>query len=306
MRKNTTASTQTLALLAVLGGNAIFGFSFLFSKLALGIVEPCVLVAVRFTVAFAVLNLIVLFGKILKKEKFSFSLKGKPKKEILLLALCQPIIYFAGESYGIKLTSSSFAGVIIALIPIVGIVADALIMHAKITKYQIACAIFSVVGVALTTYGAKDFKSSVLGLLLLLVAIISGAFFYVFSKGASEHYNPLERTYVMFGLGSITYIIAALIQSFGHYRETLHAIMAPQFWLAIAYLAVLSSVVAFLLLNFGANHISISNSTLMANITTVISVIAGVIVLKESFTLPQIVGAIIILISVTIGELAKD
>lgn len=302
-------NVERLALLAVIGGNVIFGFSFLFSKIALDIVAPTVLVAVRFTVAFIVLNIIVLVGKIIEKVKgkapFAFSLKGKPKKEILLLALCQPIIYFAGESYGIKLTSSSFAGIIIALIPIAGIVADALIMKARIGKAQVACALLSVVGVALTTIGAKNMESSTLGLLLLIVAVVSGSLFYVFSKGAGRHYNPLERTYVMFGLGSLVYIVVAAVQSYGKYEETLQGLSVPSFWIAIAYLAVVSSVVAFLLLNFGSSHISVSKATLMANSTTVISIAAGVVVLSESFTWPQLIGAVIILSSVTIGELAK-
>ncbi len=298
---------ETIALLAVIGGNVIFGFSFLFSKMALDLVPPTVLVAVRFTVAFIVLNIIVLFGKIIGKIKgkapFEFSLRGKPKKDIIMLAICQPIIYFAGESYGIKMTSSSFAGIIIALIPIAGIVADALIMKAKIGKIQVVCALLSVVGVALTTLGAKNMESSGLGVILLFVAVVSGSFFYVFSNVAGKHYNPLERTYVMFGLGSITYIVVAVIQTYGSYADTLKGIATPSFWISIAYLAVVSSVVAFLLLNFGSNFISISKATLMANSTTVISIVAGVVVLGESFTWPQIVGAVIILASVTVGEL---
>lgn len=297
---------EVLGTLAVLGGNVIFGFSFLFSKVALGIVEPSVLVAVRFTVAFAVLNLIVLIGKTIGKEKFSFSLKGKPKKQILMLALCQPVVYFIAESYGIKLTSSSFAGIIIALIPIVGIVADAVLMHSKIQGRQILCAVMSVVGVGLTTVGAKDLDSSVIGLALLLVAVVAGSLFYVFSKSSGVYYNPLERTYVMFAVGSAVYIITALVQSAGAYTQAFAGLLNPTFWVCIAYLAIVSSVCAFLLLNFGSNHVSVSKATLMANSTTVISIIAGVVVLGESFGLMQIIGAIVIIVSVTIGDIVKE
>ncbi len=291
---------ETAALLAVIGGNVIFGFSFLFSKVALDIVAPTVLIAVRFSVAFLVLNIIVLVQKILKKG--SFSLKGKPKKQVLLLALCQPVIYFIAESYGIKLTSSSFAGIIIAMIPIAGIVLDAIIMRSQITKKQIVCALLSVGGVVLTTIGAKNMDSSTLGLIMLLIAVVAGSMFYVFSKGAGSFYNPLERTYVMFGVGSAVYVIAAAVQSYGHYDEVINSLKTPSFWLCIAYLAVCSSVVAFLLLNFGSNHVSVSKATLMANSTTVISIIAGVVVLKESFSISQVLGAVIIIASVTLGE----
>lgn len=298
--KNVSDKKEAAAMLAVIGGNVIFGFSFLFSKVALDIVAPTVLIAVRFSVAFLVLNIIVLLQKILKKG--SFLLKGKPKKQVLLLALCQPVIYFIAESYGIKLTSSSFAGIIIAMIPIVGIVLDAIIMRSKILKRQIICALLSVGGVVLTTIGAQNMDSSALGLFMLLIAVVAGSMFYVFSKGAGSFYSPLERTYVMFGVGSAVYVVAAAIQSFGHYGEVFDSLKTPTFWICIAYLAVCSSVFAFLLLNFGSNHVSVSKATLMANSTTVISIVAGVLVLKESFSISQVLGAIIIIVSVTLGE----
>ncbi len=306
MNDSINKKRDTLALLAVIGGNVIFGFSFLFSKVALDIVEPIVLIAVRFTVAFAVLNIVVYFGKIIGKENFSFYLKGKPKKQVLLLALCQPVIYFIAESYGIKLTSSSFAGIIIAMIPIVGIVSDAVIMHSKISIKQVVCAILSVVGVIITTIGAGSLKTSVIGIVMLFVAVIAGALFYVFSKNASKHYNPLERTYVMFGVGSVVYAVIAIIQSAGNFKGLAESLAVPSFWGCIAYLSVCSSVVAFMLLNFGSNYVSVSKATLMANSTTVISILAGVLILKEAFSWAQIIGAIIITVSVTLAIETKE
>lgn len=109
------------ALGAVITGNAVFGFSFLFSKLALAVASPAVLIAVRFTVAFLVLNAVVFIGKSIRRRDgrplVAFSLRGKPLKNVLLLALFQPVIYFIAENYGIVYTSSSFAGILIAIIP---------------------------------------------------------------------------------------------------------------------------------------------------------------------------------------------
>ena len=72
-------TTKTKAMIAVILGNAIFGLSFLFSKVILDMTVPSVLLAFRFTLAFIVLNLIVILGK----GKIEFSLKGKPLKNIL-------------------------------------------------------------------------------------------------------------------------------------------------------------------------------------------------------------------------------
>ena len=295
---------KTLGMIAVVIGDTIFGFSFLFSKVALSMVSPSVMIEIRFLTAFIVLNLIVLVNKLLKdKALFEFSLKGKPIKPILLLALCQPCLYFIAESYGIKFTSSSFAGIIISLIPITGILTDVVFLKTKVLKKQIVCAILSVFGVVLTTIGASNINSSVLGLLFLIVAVLAGSFFYVLSKNAGEFYNPLERTYVMFMVGTIAYMVPAIFETVKAPNEVLNAVSTPIFWGCILYLAVISSVVAFMLLNFASNHVSVTSATLLANLTTVISIFAGVIFLKESFTLVQIIGAVIILLSVTYGSL---
>ncbi|MDO4870197.1 MAG: EamA family transporter [Bacillota bacterium] len=300
-------SSHAKAILAVITGNTIFGFSFIFSKMALQITLPSVLIAVRFVMAFIALNLIVVFGRMIKvsdgeggsRPLVRFSLKGKPLKYVILLALFQPILYFLCESYGIVYTSSAFAGTIIAIIPIGGIIFDVLIMHSKVRMRQIVCAVMSAVGVAITTVGAEGMKSSFLGLLILLGAVAAGSLFYVFSKKSGDDYNPLEQTYVMFALGSLVYTVFALIQCHGQYQELIIAALGePKFIIAVLYLSVVSSVTAFIFLNYGTVRVTVSEASIFANLTTVISIIAGVVFLHEIFTPFQIVGAVIIIISV--------
>lgn len=298
-------SQKTKGMLTVLCGNAIFGFSFLFSKIAMQITIPAVMIATRFTMAFVVLNAIVLVGSRIKKADgtalVEFSLKGKPFKYVLVLALFQPVIYFFAESYGIVYTSSAFAGAIIAVIPIAGIVFDVVLMHSKVTRKQIICAVGSVVGVALTSIGG-EMTVSIKGLVCLLIAVVAGALFYALAKFAAPYFNALERTYVMFGIGSVAYIVFALIQARGSYGTLIGAAFAnPLFWASILYLSVVSSVIAFLCLNYGTERISVSQASLFANLTTVISIAAGVVILHEAFTIQQLIGAIVILVCVFIS-----
>ena len=300
-------NSHAKAISAVIVGNTIFGFSFIFSKMALQVTLPSVLIAVRFVMAFIALNLIVLFGRMIRvsdgnggrKPLVQFSLRGKPLRYIILLALFQPILYFLCESYGIVYTSAAFAGTIIAVIPVAGIVFDVLIMHTKVKLRQIICAVMSAIGVAITTIGAEGMKSSALGLLILLGAVAAGALFYVFSKKSGDDYNPLEQTYVMFALGSVVYSVFALVQCHGQYGELiLQALLQPQFIISVLYLSVVSSVTAFICLNYGAVRVSVSEASIFANLTTVISIVAGVVFLHEVFTPFQVVGAVVILISV--------
>ena len=130
-----------LSLLAALRSAVIFGMSFMFSKLALEKAAPTVLLAVRFTVAVAAMTLVILVnalvGKLRGRPLFTFSLRGKPVYQLLLLGIVQPVAYFIFENYGILYTSSAVAGTIIAAVPVCCILMDVLVLHEKVTLKQV-------------------------------------------------------------------------------------------------------------------------------------------------------------------------
>lgn len=284
-------SKKTSALLACIATYSIFGFSFLFSKSALELASPFVLLAYRFWAAFIVLNIILLTGK----QKIT--LKGKPVGKLMMLGIVQPVIYYTCETYGIEKTSSSFSGIILGLIPVAGLVFGRIFLKEKSSAFHIICAILSVTGVTLTTVGGT-IKFSILGIALLLIAMMSSALYTVISRDISKQFTPFERTYVMFTLGCVFFTAVAVIQN----KNNLSAIITPafdtEFMISVLYLAVVSSVCAFLLLNFAVNYISIATVSIFSNFCTVISVLAGILIMHDSFCGLQIVGIIIVLISV--------
>lgn len=285
---------EFLGMMAALAANIIFGFSFIFSKLALSVTEPLVILAVRFTVAFLVLNLLLLSGKI------KISLKGKPKKRIFLMGICQPLLYFIFELYGLSLVSSALSGVIISLVPVAVMLLAVLWLREKPTAVQVICTALSIGGVAAISILSNDnSKNYTLGVILLVLAVICAAVFNVLSRGESANYSPFERTYVMFFLGAIGFNIIGLISMKGEYfSEILRAFSKPQFIIAILYLSVISSLLAFLLYNYSTSKISVVQSSSFSNIITVVTVIAGVIFLKEIFSIIEYFICLLIVLSV--------
>ena len=102
----------------------------------------------------------------------------------------------------------------------------------------------------------------------------------------------------MFALGSAVFTVLALAEN----RRDLAALRAPLsepwFWVAVLYLSVASSVCAFLLINFSVNYISVAKASLFSNFTTVISVLAGIFIMKDSFSSVQLAGIVIITLSI--------
>ena len=288
MDKNITGS------LAALVANIIFGFSFLFSKVALGYANPLIILAVRFTVAFLVLNILWLFGIV------KLNLKGKPKKKLILMALAQPLLYFIFELYGIEKSSSALSGVIISLVPVAVILLSTFVLKERPTLKQILFSVLSLSAVIVISLLSNDGgNNTLIGIFLLLGAVVCAAVFNILSRSESERFTPFERTYMMFLIGTIGFNIIALVtlrENF--FSELTVAVSSLEFWGAVGYLSVLSSIAAFMLYNYSTSVISSVRAASFSNIITVISVFAGLIILKENLSVPQIICSFLIIIGV--------
>lgn len=287
-------SKKTKGILAALVVNVIFGFSFLFSKSALDYAHPLVILSARFTVSFLVLNLLWLFGA------FKLNLKGKPKKWILIMALCQPMLYFTFELYGIENTSSALSGVIISLVPVAVMILSAVFLREKPSFSQVLFSMLSLAAVvAISLLSADGSKSKLTGIVLLLGAVLCAAVFNILSRHEAENYSPFERTYIMFLVGAVGFNLLTFAVLRGNWvTEVTAAVCHAEFWTSVLYLSVMSSILAFMLYNYSTSVLPPVMSASFSNLITVVSVLAGILILKEEMSVPQLVCCTLIILGV--------
>ena len=300
---------HTLAVITACIAFVIFGFSFMFSSIALSITSTMVLLCFRFTVAVITLTVVVavnsLVGRIRGKAWFSFSLRGKPMGGLLLLGIVQPVLYLVFENSSIRYTSSAVTGTVLAVVPVICILADVFISRESVSKLQVVCAVACVAGVALVETGGET-RISFLGFFCLLMTLVCDVGYYILSRRASRQFSPLEVTYVMFLMGMIVFVPAALIQGRGQMAELfLPAKQSAPFWGSVVFLGAVSSVGAYGLLNYANATLTNSEASLIGNIATVVSVLAGVLLLGDPFSPLQAIGVVVILIFVTLANLPK-
>ena len=224
---------EKLGVLAAIIGNGIFGFSFMFSRIALGVTSPFVMLMYRFILAFVLLNVVALWSAKLRKpaperpdevDWLRFDLRGRPVLPLILMGVVQPVGYFLCESYGISLTNSTFAGVIIATAPIVALAAGALVLKEFPRRSQVVFSLLSIAGVVLMTLQQRsEGEVKMLGVLLLAGAVCCGTSFSVISRKLSKEFSALERTYVMMGVAAVTFTCLSLVQC----RSDLALLAAP-------------------------------------------------------------------------------
>lgn len=285
---------QYLGIISALLANIIFGFSFIFSKTALSVSHPLIILSVRFTFAFIFLNILLI------SDRFKINLKGKPKTKLIFMGLAQPLLYFVFELYGLSMVSSALSGVIIALVPVMVIILARIVLKENATALQTLCTLISIIGVsAISIISNNGSKNHFLGILLLVCAVICASVFNILSRSESAYFSPFERTYVMFLIGVIGFnLIAVLTLKETYFPLLIASLSNIKFLTAIIYLSLFSSVLAFLLYNFSTTVISVVQSSSFSNIITAVTVLAGVVILKESFSVLEYILCVIIVLGV--------
>ncbi|MCB2288168.1 DMT family transporter [Clostridium sp. CS001] len=287
---------NTLAYLAAIVSSILFGLSFLFSKIALAVASPLALVAFRFLLAFFIMSALIVF------KIFKVNYKNKPIKELILLCLAEPVVYFIFETYGIREASSSIAGLMLSIIPIAVTILGVYFLKEIPTIKRIMFIVISVSGVAIigVMSASNNSDTSIRGIILLLGAVTCAGLFTIISRKSSKYFTPIEITYFMMGSGALFFNIIWISNLIIKNEITTYfePLKSSEFLISVLYLGILSSVAAYLLINYTLSKIDASNTSVFANISTIVSVVAGVVILKEAFHFYDFIGSALILIGV--------
>ncbi|MBQ2991044.1 MAG: DMT family transporter [Clostridia bacterium] len=297
-----------LATIAALIGNSVFGFSFMFSRIALGIAPPFVMLMYRFIGAFLGMSVLALWSCAFSVGRRSegdrihsmrFDLRGRRIAPLVALGVVQPVLYFLCESYGISMTNSTFAGVIIALVPIAALFLGTLFLHERPARMQVLYSLLSIAGVVMMTMmQSAEGEIRPLGVALLFGAVLTGVSFNIISRKISTQYSALERTYVMMLVAAVSFTGLAAVSTGFDVQALLAPLASAPFMLAIVYLAIVSSVLAFLMLNYASNYLPVAKTTAFCNLTTVISLFAGVVFLGEPFGAVSLIASAMIVLGI--------
>ncbi|MFP4462166.1 MAG: EamA family transporter, partial [Thermotogota bacterium] len=107
-------------------------------------------------------------------------------------------------------------------------------------------------------------------------------------------------TYVMMWFGTIVFNIIAITQLGleGNLSQYILAFQNKQVIISIVYLGTLSSVLAFFFVNFMLSKIPASISATFGNLTTIVSILAGVFINNEPFYWYHLLGSVLILLGI--------
>ncbi len=214
-------------------GHIIWGFSVLFSKVAMEVAQPDVLLSIRFLLSALLMTLMILFGKA------KVSLRGKNLKPLLLLAVTEPM-YFYFESYGILYTNATFAGVVLAVAPVVAILLSVLFLKEYPTRRQAVFCLLPVAGVMLMTVSGSSMGIiRPLGVVLLMGACLTSGAYKTVNRRTAQEFTAFERTYVVMLACAAAFTLSALRTIKGDLAAYVRPLSDPKFLICVEVLSLL-------------------------------------------------------------------
>jgi drug/metabolite transporter (DMT)-like permease len=292
----------------MLGTMLLWGVSFVASKHVLTEISPLTYMGVRFLVASLLLAVVMM---IRGRPRFSRATHGM----IALTALAEPVAYFLFESYGLRLTTATTASLVIATTPMAVMIIAALFLKEKISPRGVVAVVISLGGIALLVLGGGNGTISAsglapsaataqrfLGVALVFGAVLSAAFYITLARNLTQKHDPVNLTVVQTWWGAGVFVILWQAQAPPHRAVTL----STTGWIALLFLAVGATVMAFLLYNWALRYETAGRASLYINAIPVVTAITGRILLDERFTPIQIVGAILVLVAVRLASHRKE
>ena len=283
-----TNSEEMRTILLMVLTTMFWGGSFVASKIALPEFPPMTLTFFRFIIATA-----MIFPYMWSRS----SSKVPNRKDIPLLfglGFLGVSGYFAFQFSALLYTSSANASTINALNPLVSSILATLVTDERLTKRRIGLLLLGLIGVILTVTGGDpnvllnmEFNK---GDLIMALAMLSFAVYGVYSKKATQVYEPLMVTSYVFLFGLIQITPLMLLDN------VLPNVLSFSLkaWGGVVFMAIGSSVLGYQIQQVAIKRLGVNRTSLFINLVPLWAIIFSYIILGDPITIINLVSAVII------------
>lgn len=278
----------------------IWGLSFLWSDklIQLG-------VSVEFFIFVRVLIAGIILFVINKVMGNDIRIKRKDLKTFVLLALCEPFLYFIFESYGIQFTESpTYSALVIATTPIFSILVGVMIFREKMTLLNALGVLVCLLGMVMVTLTASTIgKYFLFGLVLLLFAVFCDVGLAAFTKVLSGSYKPYVIVMYESIFASIFFLPLFLTKGLKNFDASIY--LSIDALVPILCLAVFCSVIAFSIWADAIKHLGVAKSSVFISMNPVATAFFGTLLGQEYLNPLQWVGIAVAVIGVIFSQLKQ-
>lgn len=266
----------------------IWGSTWLFIKLGLADLPPFTFAGIRFVISCAILFPLILLRRLrLPKTRGDWIL-------LIVTGILSFSLNYGLVFWGEQHISSGLAALLQAMMPAFGLViAHFYLPGERMTLAKIFGVILGVCGVAVVFSNQLEVAGSqaLAGCVALVLSSVFAAYSNVLVKRHGKHLEPaiLAAVQMFFGLIPLLVIGIALEGNPLQFHWTLRALVS------LFYLAVVGSVIAFMLYYWLMKNMEVTKTMLISLVTPVVAVILGMLVLNEALSWRTLVGGAMIM-----------
>lgn len=275
--------TPGLVLLVVL--SVIWGLAFVAIRRADIELSPVNLTLLRWLVASAGFLVLAPF---IGKPKSPIKREHVPR--ILFVSLLSVAGYHLSLNYGETIVSAGLAGLLISIEPIFVVLLSILFLNEKISRRLIVAIGMAIAGAIVLSVGADISFLQITGPLAVIFSAFAFAAFAVASKPLVKGYGALPVA-AWAGMIGTMFLLPLFSRSFVTEIRTL----SLTGWFSVLYLAILSTVVANIILYNLIGAKAMSKLSIQLYLVPVVSLVGGIVLLGESISVLTIVGAVLLL-----------
>ncbi len=276
----------------------IWGSTWLFIKLGLNDLPPLTFAGIRFLFASSILVAIILARGVRWPRK---------RSEWLLIAVVgwlQFSLNYGLVFWGEQRIPSGLAAVLQSTFPAFGlIIAHFYLPEERITPKKLFGVLLGIIGVGIVFSDQLSFagKAALAGSVALVLSAFCGSYGNVLVKAYGTQIDPfvLAAGQMVCGFPPLLALGIAKEGNPFHFHWTLTAVVA------LAYLVIIGSVIAFTLFYWLVRRMDVVNTMLIALVTPVVAVVLGMMVLHEKFNWRLFAGAACIISGIGLIVLRK-
>ncbi len=277
----------------------IWALNFSVIKASLSEIDPYSFNSARFILATLLVWAIVLW------KRAWFTIPKKDWLPLLIIGLIGNLLYQWLFIVGIDLTLSANAAVMLGTIPIWIAIFSHFFTDEQMTPVKFLGVSLAFTGVGAIILGGENpisFASDTFtGDIIIILAAITWAVYTIRSKNFLQNYTPLQFSAIMTLIGAVS---LSIISFFVVGSTEWSGVSVPAYG-GVVYSGALSIGLAYLIWNNGIVKVGPVKTSVYQNLVPVLGVIFGVVLLNESLSTLQYIGAAITVGGVVITRRSK-
>ena len=286
-------NSRALPHIAALATMAVWGATFVSTKVLLDYLTPLEILILRTALGFMALCLVR--PRFLKLQK--------PSHEALfaLAGLTGALLYYLGENIALKYVDASVASIVVSTAPLFTAALGFTFLKERSANLHFFLGfIIAMAGIALISFTGDPARVNALGVALCLLAALSWAVYSIIVKRLADFgYETIAATKRIFAWG-LAYMILIWIATGAHIPT--QALTQGLVWANLAFLGFFASAACFVTWGYSVKHLGPTSASAYIYLQAPLTVVWAAALLAEPVTPAMLCGIVMVIVGLALSE----